>query len=279
MTARTVPIAVSSGTFYPRSTLESIRELTQLGIEDIELTLQENEFSLSFERKLSMPILPEISPLVQSGEICVRSVHAPSANTGRSGYNLWARRQLLIHSLEVCRRLGARLLVIHPFHLFRVHEEALDYLTGDHVLPPSALLPGTTEVLDLAQSTGIRLALENIQDWADEIFFNSPKSMVRFLRDVNHPALGVTLDLMHAKVPDLVDEFMHLLGTDIINIHASDLRPPTERVPIGRGIIDWQHLVPALVNLPNLHQITVELQDPPAGEVIRSVSWISAFMA
>lgn len=265
-----IPIAVTTGTFFPLSTLETIRQFKELGIQDIELTLQQAEFGLTFERKLSMPILPELSALVQHSGLCVRSVHAPQISAERC-YNLWARLQFLIHSIEVCRLLGGRLVVIHPFHLFRTHEEALDYLAGDEALSPSALLPGINNAFDLACSSGIKLALENIQDWADEVFFNAPQNVSRLLRDLNHPVLGVTLDLMHAKVSGFLDEFIDSLVNDITNIHASDLFPPVKRVPIGKGIIDWVSLVPRLHALPNLRQITVELNNPQPEELIQSI--------
>lgn len=266
-----IPIAVSTGTFYPRSTLESIRLLMGLGVRDVELTLQQSEFSLTFERKLSMPVLPELSALVDSGELRVRSVHAPPMHTERSGYNLGARLQLLIHSIEVCRRLGGRLVVVHPFHLFRLHEQALEYLAGDCALLSSALLPGLQEALDLAHFADIRLALENIQDWHDEVFFNAPGNMSRFLQDMEHPSIGLTLDLMHAQVAGTLHEFLDSLPDDILNVHASDLLPPTERAAIGKGVVDWEQLVPKLYALPNLYQITIELSNPQPAELTESL--------
>jgi len=273
-----IPIAVSTGTFFPISTLPSIERLRELGIQEVELTLQQAEFSLTFERKLSMPILPELSALVQRGELRVRSVHAPNISGDRC-YNLWSRLQFLIHSIEVCRLLGGRLVVIHPFHLFRIHEDALEYLAKDRALSPAALLPGIKAGLDLAHCAGIQLALENIQDWADEVFFNAPQNIARFLRDVDHPALGCTLDLMHAKVSGFLDEFVHLLADDILNVHASDLLPPTGRVPIRKGVIDWDQLIPRLQALPNLRQVTVELSNPLPDELLESVELLSAQMA
>ncbi len=269
-----VSIAVTTGTFFPLSTLETIRQFKELGIRDVELTLQQNEFGLTFERKLSMPILSELSALVQDGELCVRSVHAPPNHM--HCYNLWARREFLIHSIEVCRILEGKIVVVHPFHLFRTHEEALDYLRRDSHLPPAALLPGLEDAFDLALSTGIQLAIENIQDWADEIFLNAPLNVARFLRDMNHPALGVTLDLMHAKVSGFLDEFVDSLAVDIINIHASDMLLPIKRVPIGDGVIDWDRLIPRLKSLPNLHQMTVELSNPQPEELVRSIEILSA---
>lgn len=270
-----IPIAISTGTLYPLSTLESIQHFKVLGIRDVELTLQQGEVALTFERTFSMPILPELSAQVQGGEVCVRSVHAPQMSAERC-YNLRARRQFLLHSVEVCHTLGGRLVVVHPFHLFRTHEDALEYLASHRALSSSALLPGVQDALDLAQVAGIQLALENIQDWADEPFFNDPKNVFRFLRDMSHPALGCTLDLMHARVPDLLEEFMRRLAADIVNIHAADLLPPIKRVPIGKGVIDWNQLIPKIRALPNLRQITVELQNPAPDELLQSVAIFSA---
>ena len=272
-----IPIAVSTGSLYPLPTLESIRRLNKLGIQDIELNLQSNEFFLTFERELSMAVLPQLLAMVERNEIRIRSIHAPSMHTERPGYNLWARLQLLIHSIDVCRLLGGDLVVVHPFHFFRIHEDALDYLAGDRFLA-SVLLPRLNDALNLASSVGIKLAIENIQDWQDEVFFNAPQNVSGFLQDIRHSSLGFTLDLMHAKVAGTLDEFMRSLSGDILNIHASDLLLPTKRVAIGKGIIAWDCLLPNLRALPNLRQITVELSNPQDDELIESVQFLSKSM-
>src|SRR5690242_10977011 len=118
MRDRSIPIAVSTGSFYPLSTIESIQHLKKLGIQDIELTLQPHEFFITFERTLSMAILPELLDYVQSGDFHVHSVHAPAIRAERC-YNLWSRLNYLAHSIEVCHLLGGQIVVIHPFHLFR----------------------------------------------------------------------------------------------------------------------------------------------------------------
>ena len=269
-----IPTAVTTGSLYPLPTLKSIQHLKELGIQDIELTLQANEFLLTFERKLSMPILPELLAMVRECGLRVCSVHAPLMAAERC-YNLWARLQFLIHSIEVCRLLGGRLVVIHPFHVFRTHEDALAYLGVECASLPSALLPGIGDVLEMAHSADIKLALENIQDWQDEVFFNAPENVARFLRDMDHPALGLTLDLMHAQFPGFVDEFVQSLSSEIVNIHAADFLPPTKRVAVGKGVIDWNRLVPKLQTLPNLRQITVELSNPQPGELTESIKLLS----
>jgi sugar phosphate isomerase/epimerase len=272
-------IAVSTGSLYHLPTLESIKHLRRLGIRDVELTLQPDEFSLTFERKLSMPILEDLSAMVQSGELCVRSVHAPAIHAERSGYNLQARLQLLVHAIEVCHLLGGQIVVVHPFHLFPVHEDVLNYLSGHITRLQSALLPGIDHAMEVARTANIRLALENIQDWQDEIFLNAPANMSKFLRDVGDPAFGCTLDLMHAQYPNTLDEFLDSLSADILNIHASDLLPPVQRVAIGKGVIDWNRIAPKIRKLPNLYQITVELSNPQDEDLTGSVKLISSFLS
>ncbi len=173
-----VPIAVSTGSFYPAPTLASISQLRMLGIQNVELTLQSHEFFLALERKLSMPIYPDLLEQVQSGQLRIGSIHAPMMGA-HHGYNMRARLEYLIHTIETCRSLGGNLVVIHPFHLLRTHEDALNYLAGDIALEAS-LLPGISDVLEQAQAANITLALENIQDWLDEVFFQQSEQCFAF---------------------------------------------------------------------------------------------------
>lgn len=268
------PVAVSTGSLYPLPTLESIHRLQELDIRNVELTLQSNEFFLTFERKLGMPILPELLRLVHESELYVGSVHAPSICSAHVT-SLWARKQYLIHSIEICNLLEGRTLVVHPLHLFVNQEGAVDYLSGDGIPLQSVLLPDLDEIIEKAHSLNVTLALENIQEWQDEVFFNAPKNMSCFLRDINHSTFGCTLDLMHAQVSGVLNEFIAALSADIVNIHASDLLPPVKRVAIRQGVIDWDRLKPKIQALPNLRQITVELSNPQSNELIESVKFLS----
>jgi sugar phosphate isomerase/epimerase len=96
---------------------------------------------------------------------------------------------------------------------------------------------------------------------------------------MSQSSFGCTLDLMHAQVPGVLNEFIDSLSGDIVNIHASDLLPPTKRVAIGKGIIDWERVMPKLQSLPNLRQLTVELSNPQTDEIIESVKFLSSFMS
>lgn len=273
-----IPIAISTGSLYPLSTLQSINQLRGMGFRDIELVLQANEFYLTFERKLSMPILPELLALVQSGELHVCSIHAPGIRAEHAN-NFWARKEYLIQSIEVCRLLGGSIVVVHPLHLLTSQESALDYLSSNGTSLQSALLPGINVILEKARSANVTLAMENIQDWLDEIFFNYPDNVSRFLRDMEHPALGFTFDLMHAQASGFLEEFVDSIPNDIINVHVSDLIPPTRRVSVGKGVINWPSLIPVLQTLPKLRQLTLELSNSRPDELIQSIVYLSKLMS
>lgn len=272
---RSIPIAVSTGSLYPLPTLESIQHLNEIGVRDVELTLQANEFFVKFDREFSMPILHELLALVQSGRLCVRSVHAPMTRADRC-YNLWARIKHLEHAVEVCHLLGGQVVVVHPEHLFRTYEDTMGYLANNGVSLQASLLPGIKTILDQVHSANMVLALENIQDWYDEVYFNSHQNMLCFLSEIDHPALQFTFDLMHAAVAETLDGFTNSLTEHIVNIHASDFLPPMKRVSVGKGVIHWDCLISKLRSLPNLRQMTVELSDPQLDEIIESIRVLSA---
>jgi len=225
-----------------------------------------------------MPILPQLKDLVESQKLHVRSVHAPAIFHAHAN-NLWARKQNILHAIEICRQLGASILVVHPLHFLQHQEIALEYLAGNGTSLQAALLPGTSEMISCAQAANVILAMENIQDWVDESFFNTPGNMQRFLKDIGHPTLGCTLDLMHAQFPGLLYDFVDSLFVDIVNVHAADLSLPAKRAPIGHGVIEWAELMPRLLALPNLRQLTVELSNPLDKDITESVNFLSSLLS
>lgn len=275
--SRNVPLAVNTGSFWPATTEESIRFLQELDLSDVELTLQRHEFYLTFERELRMPFHSDLAAMIESGTLRVHSVHAPDMNA-EHGHSLRAREEYLAHSLRVCRHLGGRILVTHPFHLFKSYEGTLDYLTGAVSNVWDALLPGIRSLLEQVRADNIVLSVENVKIWADDDtgFFNAPDNVKRFINDVAHPNLGLTLDVIHAQLIGYLNEFLDTLVHSIVNLHVADLVLPARRVPPGEGILDWEELVPILKRLPNLRQVTIELIRAEPAEVARAVGFVSS---
>jgi sugar phosphate isomerase/epimerase len=248
------------------------RAVSELEIGDIELTLQENEFRLGFDRSLRMPLYHDLVEMVQEGVLSIRSIHAPNMNA-EHGHSMGARLEYLWQTLEKGCSLGAKVIVAHPFHLFTSYEAAVDYIGGNFADLEQALLPGLRSLLDRADGYDMIVSLENVKIWADDgkDYFNRPENISRFLTDLAHPAMGVTLDIIHARLIGSVNDFLEKLEGRIVNLHLADLELPARRVPPGEGVIDWMDLLPVFARLPNLRQLTVELTQASQEEVKRSV--------
>ncbi len=266
-----LPCAITTGSFWPVDTRQSISILREIGILDVELTLQANEFRLGFDRSLQMPLYPELHQMVQKGALYIHSVHAPHMDA-EHGHSLRAREDYLRHTVETAHSLGAQVIVVHPFHLFTSQEAASAYLRGDLSVVDQALLPGIRSLLDQAGTYGIVVSMENVKIWVDDEkdYFNEPDNVRRLITGLAHPMFGVTLDIVHAGPIGHLDTFLDRTGKDIVNLHLADIELPYGRVPVGEGIIDWPVLIPKIAQLPNLHQVTVELTQATPDEMIRT---------
>ena len=83
-------------------------------------------------------------------------------------------RQNILYAIEICRQLDASVLVVHLLHFLQHQEIALEYLAGNRTSLQAALLPGASEMINRPQTANVILAMENIQDWVDKSFFNTP---------------------------------------------------------------------------------------------------------
>ncbi len=269
-----LPISVATGSFWPEGTLRSLDLLNKIGITDCELNLQANEFRLHFDRSFDIPILLDLISRVESGRAVVHSVHAPNMDTG-NGYSLRSRLDYLVQTMDVAASLEAEVIDIHPHHMFGTHEGAEAYLRGETRLA-DAPLPGFQDLLDHAKEMGLIIALENIKMWEDDEsdFFNHPASLGRLTKEINHPAFGITLDVVHAQCCGWVFDMLSELSDQIVNLHLADFAPVMERLPMGEGSISWSEVAPLFERLYRLRCITLELTRASTQDVSQSVRFL-----
>jgi sugar phosphate isomerase/epimerase len=106
----------------------------------------------------------------------------------------------------------------------------------------------------------------NGQDFLMETGQETPTTMLRAIRDVNKPNLGVGLDTANlilygkANPVDAVD----IIGPYVKSIHAKDGRWPTdpsklgEEVVIGKGLVDFKQVFTKLKRLGYTGAVTIE---------------------
>jgi L-ribulose-5-phosphate 3-epimerase len=134
-------------------------------------------------------------------------------------------QRMLKESIQWCRELGARVLLI-PFFGDRP-------LTAEDIENPQ-LIRGFREAAPLAERMGVRLAIE--------CTLSAPE-LRRLLESISSAFVGVYYDLANSTGRGYVpaDEIRQL-GDRIHMIHLKD----TDRQPLGQGRVDWPAAIDAI---------------------------------
>jgi sugar phosphate isomerase/epimerase len=132
---------------------------------------------------------------------------------------------------------------------------------------------------DLAQKNGLRIALETG-------FPMSVPQFVSLVREVDHPAIGATLDVGHqARYAELAHirpedrakpesirayndvnlRIVNELDSKLFHLHIHDIVPSTwkEHVPLGTGFVDYPRLISALRRIGFSGSLILEIGAPP----------------
>ncbi len=103
----------------------------------------------------------------------------------------------------------------------------------------------------------ITIALENDTE-------TSPDWMVRLAEEVDHPALGLCLDIGHLHVFSELDaaEWVRRMEKRLIHVHRHDNDGTADKHwPIGRGMIDFESFYAAIMRDAPGAMISLEVED------------------
>ena len=183
----------------------------------------------------------DLDALAQAVAASDLRVHAFSGNTFAEPLvdpaALGATLAHLGRSVEVARRLGTRLLVVHVgYHL--AHRSRAEQW--------SAAVGGLQAAGELATAAGVTLVVEPLNSRIDHpgYFLDTLPDAVRLLADVHHPAVRLLLDVYHMGVmhEDLVARLPAVLPVTG-HVHVADV--PGRGEP-GSGAIPWPAVLAAL---------------------------------
>jgi sugar phosphate isomerase/epimerase len=278
VSGRPVDLVVSTGSFWPRGTLVAAELIQAVPHAAVEWTLQANEFRIRLDGAFDEAGLKSLADGLAAAGLRVRSLHGPYINADHA-HSLVARLTYLERAVRLCHELGGTLVTTHPFHLFTTHEAASGYLSAGQPSLADALLPGMDRVFRLAEQLGVIVALENIRVFLNDGtgLSNVAANLLRFVEDAHSPAVGVTLDIMHARLESALDEMLERLSPHIVSAQLSDVDASRARVPLGRGLLPWATLVPTLAALPALQVITLELAGATPADVHASVDVVRQY--
>jgi D-psicose/D-tagatose/L-ribulose 3-epimerase len=168
--------------------------------------------------------------------------------------------------LDFCFELGAHnlLLVLG------------EYIWDRQVIPATEQWQTAVRQLqhlgDYADRLGLKIALE-LEPFRLSLV-NDAASMLRFLDDVNHPAVGANIDISHLVLSKVPSEALRDFRGRAFHVHISDCDGLVHGdLPPGRGVIDFMPYLQeiAVLNIPGA--ISIELEYSP--EPDRIVDWVT----
>lgn len=251
-------LSISTGSFYPEPTSQTIRRIHDLGFKAVEVMIQDSELNYDFHRHVDLKLFRELGKIVEDHGLSVGSLHAPLLSSGQA-FSTRVRREILASSLEAASMLGGNTLIIHPHHLFLSYEDACKFLSSSDLGIQDLVLPGFPSFLAKAEGYGIRVALENIAYWHDFPLLNDAGMMERVLEGLGKTNVLVDLDILHSELGGSTSEFLSRLRESIVSLHIADYGDGQSRTLPGKGKIDWRKIIHTAQELPKLEHIVMEL--------------------
>jgi len=162
------------------------------------------------------------------------TVHAPVADINIASGNEHLRRaaiRVLADLTEICDRIGAERLVVHPGHTWG------EEMRGS---AQAALDRSLADLAAIQQEVNVRLTVENMGAW-EICFFREPAFLDR-LADLD---LGFALDVGHAHANGNLEPFLE--QGEAIHVHLHDNHGSRDdHLACGDGSIDFRRVMAAL---------------------------------
>ncbi len=150
-----------------------------------------------------------------------------------------------------------------------------EYIWEQQVIPPAEQWQtGVRNVRELgkyAADLGLEIALE-LEPFKLSLV-NNVESMVRFLDEVNHPAVKANIDISHLELSHTRPEELRRLKGKATHVHLSDCDGKVHGdLPPGRGVVNFVPYLREIKALAIDGAISIELEYSPQPDQI--VAWV-----
>jgi len=104
---------------------------------------------------------------------------------------------------------------------------------------------------------------KDLEIYIENMFDLNPFMLKRLIEEINHPRIGVCLDIAHAAISGVdIKEWFNALGKYIKHIHINDNDKIIDsHSEIGKGIIDYNEAYKYINKLNNDVSILIEIKD------------------
>ena len=150
-----------------------------------------------------------------------------------------------------------------------------EYIWDRQVIPPAEQWTTAVKHLktlgDYADKLGLQIALE-LEPFQLSLL-NNVESMVKFIDEVNHPAVKANIDVSHLQLACVKPEELRRLLGKAIHVHISDCDGKVHGdLPPGRGVVNFVPYLKEIAALGIDGSVSIELEYSPQPEKI--VEWV-----
>ncbi|MCI0638681.1 MAG: sugar phosphate isomerase/epimerase [Gemmataceae bacterium] len=150
-----------------------------------------------------------------------------------------------------------------------------EYIWERQVIPPKEQWQtGVNNLRELgkyAEGLGVQIALE-LEPFKLSLV-NNVDTMVRFIDDVNHPAVRANIDISHLELSKTAPEELRRLKGKAIHVHLSDCDGKVHGdLPPGRGVVNFGPYLREIKALSIDGALSIELEYSPQPDKI--VDWV-----
>jgi D-psicose/D-tagatose/L-ribulose 3-epimerase len=151
-----------------------------------------------------------------------------------------------------------------------------EYIWNQEVIPPAEqwkfALDTCRQLGDYAADLDLQIALE-LEPFALSLL-NNVDNMVRFLDDLQHPAVQANIDISHLVLANVAPEELRRLKGRAIHVHISDCDGKKHGdLPPGRGVVPFEPYLREIKALGIDGAISIELEYSPEPEKI--TEWVT----
>lgn len=151
-----------------------------------------------------------------------------------------------------------------------------EYIWNQEVIPPEEQwrtgVENCRRLAEYAESLGVEIALE-LEPFPLSLV-NSVETMVRFVDDVGHPAVGANIDVSHLHLAGVAPAELRRLQGKALHVHISDCDGKKHGdLPPGRGVVDFAPYLKEIKALGIDGAISIELEYSPEPDQIEA--WVA----
>lgn len=175
-------------------------------------------------------------------------------------------------SLQRCR---AYLDLVYEYEAKNLLLVLGEYIWEQQVIPPkeqwATAVKNCQELGKYAADLGVQIALE-LEPFKLSLV-NNVDSMVRFIDEVNHPAVRANIDVSHLQLSNTKPEELRRLKGKAIHVHLSDCDGKVHGdLPPGRGVVNFGPYLREIKALGIDGAVSIELEYSP--EPAKIADWV-----